>query len=415
MRYYLVLDVGTTGIKALVFSQSIEIVGRAYARIRKTHPKPGFVEQSPSELLAVSKQVLRTAVRASRVPLKSLRAFGLTNQRETAIVWNRKTGKPIYPAIVWEDKRTAKECAVAKRRRPSLSDEVRGKTGLAIDPYFSATKVGWILRNVVSNRSHPSLILPSGRGGKRIVSPPRRGGVRGGELFFGTVDTWILWNLLEGRPHLTDWTNASRTLLYNIRTLKWDDELLEIFGVPRAILPEVRPSQSKFGVLRHEVVGARLPVRAVCGDQQASMYGVGVSPGTTKVTYGTGTFLVQSLGSKYVLRQPFFTTLMPGARRPQFALEAKIEGSGSAIDKVLHDVNKLDRALTYIAKDVDGYLKKLPIRPRTLVIDGGITRDVRMVSIQAKVSGVNVRRQITDDGTALGVAKLLRDYETRNS
>ncbi len=377
MKYYLVLDVGTTGIKALVFSQNLEIVGRAYKRIKKTHPKPGWVEQSPLELLKVSKQVLKTAVRESRIPLKSLCAFGLTNQRETTIVWNRKDGKSIYPAIVWEDKRTAKECALLKQK--GLEPIARRKTGLFIDPYFSATKLSWILKKQKSNSN----------------------------LLFGTVDTWVLWNLLEGKPHFTDWTNASRTLLYNIRTLKWDNELLKIFEVPKAMLPQVRPSQSNFGWLRKDILGVRLPVRAVCGDQQASMYGVGMHAGVVKVTYGTGTFLVQNLGRKYVLKQPFFTTLMPGAKRPQFALEAKIEGSGAAVDKVLHDTNKLDKALRHIAKDVDVYLKKLPLRPKALVVDGGITRDGRMVSIQAKVSRIKVRRQITDDGTALGVAKLL--------
>ncbi|MBI4135473.1 hypothetical protein HY477_01950 [Candidatus Uhrbacteria bacterium] len=385
VKYFLVLDVGTTGIKALVFSQKLEIAGRAYARIKKTHPKPGFVEQSPSELLAVSKQVLKDAVRASHIPLKSLRAFGLTNQRETTIAWNRKTGTPIYPAIVWEDKRTAKICA--RMRNKKLETLVREKNGLTIDPYFSATKLRWILKKIGEDEG----------------------------LLFGTVDTWILWNLLEGRPHLTDWTNASRTLLYNIRTLKWDDELLRVFNVPRAMLPEVRPSQSNFGWLRKDILGVRLPVRAVCGDQQASMYGVSARPGATKVTYGTGTFLVQSLGSKFVLKRPFFTTLMPGKLKPGFALEAKVEGSGAAIDKVLHDTNKLNQALAHIAKNVDVYLKKLPIRPKALVVDGGITRDGRMVAVQAKISKIKTRRQITDDGTALGVAKLLRDYETRNS
>ena len=403
MKYYLVLDVGTTGIKALVFSQNLEIVGRAYERIKKSHPKPGFVEQSPQKMIAVSRRVLRAAVRASRVSPKNLRAFGLTNQRETTIVWDSKTGKPVYPAIVWEDKRTTNECT--RMRHEQSEPMVRRKTGLMIDPYFSATKLGWILRNVVHNPLPLPLIL---RGRDRSVPPLKlRGGE--GELCFGTVDTWILWNLLEGRSHLTDWTNASRTLLYNIRELKWDDGLCKMFGVLRAMLPKVRPSQSKFGWLRKDILGVRLPVRAVCGDQQASMYGVSARPGATKVTYGTGTFLVQSLGSKFVLKQPFFTTLLPGARRPQFALEAKIEGSGAAIDKVLHDSDKLDKALTHIAKDVDIYLKKLPIRPRALVVDGGITRSERMIAIQAKISGVKVRRQTTAEGTALGVAKLLRD------
>ena len=203
--YYLVLDVGTTGIKALVFTRSLKIVGRAYERIEKTHPKPGWVEQSPQEMVRLSKKVLRGAVRSSRVSFKSLRALGITNQRETTIVWNRKTGRPVYPAIIWEDKRTANVCA--RMRRGKLEMMVRSKTGLTIDPYFSATKLGWVLKHAVGNLSHPSLILPSGRGGKSI-SPPYRGGVRGGELCFGTVDTWILWNLLEGQPHLTHWTNA---------------------------------------------------------------------------------------------------------------------------------------------------------------------------------------------------------------
>ena len=403
-RYYLVLDVGTTGIKALIFSQDLQIVDRTYERIKKSHPGRGWVEQSPQEIVATSQRVLRKVVRQSRIPLKALLALGITNQRETTIVWDCKTGRPVYPAIVWEDKRTAKICA--RMRREKLEAIVRRKTGLAIDPYFSATKIEWILKHAVRNLSHPSFILPSGRGGKRF-SPLPGGGVREGDLLFGTVDTWVLWNLLEGQPHLTDWTNASRTLLYNIRTLEWDDDLLNMFSVPRAMLPKAQPSQSKFGILRQDIIGTRLPVLTVCGDQQASMYGVGTQAGSTKATYGTGTFLVQNLGSKFVLKKPFFTTLMPGKKQPGFALEAKIEGSGAAVDKVLHDNDKLDKALTRIAKAVDVYLKKLPIRPKALVIDGGITKDGLMVEIQASVSRVKVRRQTTDDGTALGVAKLL--------
>lgn len=412
-KYFLVADVGTTGVKALVFSSDLKVKGRAYARLKKTRPHPGWVEQSPREIVELTKKVLRDCVRGCGVPLKALHALGITNQRETTIVWDRRTGKPVYPAIVWEDKRTAPECA--RLRHKKLEPMVREKTGLTIDPYFSATKVEWILRHYPS--PPPS---PAGRGGLKVPSFAKGWGLRasprplgegqgGGDLLFGTVDTWVLWNLLEGNPHLTDWTNASRTLLYNIRSLKWDDELLRVFGVPREILPEVRPSQSHFGFLHKEILGVRLPVLAVCGDQQASMYGAGVRPGATKVTYGTGTFLVQALGSKYVLKRPFFTTLMPSTRRPGFALEAKIEGSGAKIDRVLHDDRKLDQALTRIAKDVEVYLNKLTIRPKDLVVDGGITRDGKIVAIQARVSGIEVRRQSMEDGTALGVAKLLRD------
>ncbi len=372
----LVLDIGTTGIKALLFDEQNQIVKKVYKKIGKVFPEEGWVEQDPQELLEVSRTLLREV--CDGINLHRIVGMGITNQRETTIIWDKITGEPVYPAIVWEDARTKAYCEQIKQEHEATINE---KTGLTSDSYFSASKIHWILDNV----SVPETAL------------------------FGTVDTWILWNLCKDQPHVTDCTNASRTLLYNIRDAAWDSELLEIFQVPESLLPHVLPSQSLFGELREDVVGANLPVRAVAGDQQASLFAAGTDALTTKVTYGTGAFLVQVIGDTFQRHEPFFTTLVPGKACSLFALEAKVADCGRRVDDALEDDGKLRRVIEEIAHEVDAYIKRLPTTPTEIVIDGGVVRDGIMKEVQERISGIPVVQQDPFDGTALGVAKLIFD------
>lgn len=380
--YYLVLDIGTTGIKALVFDDNLTLLGKAYKRIQKEFPRSGFVEQNPNELVSVSIEVLKQVVEEQHISTSKIVSLGITNQRETTILWNASSSKPIYNAIVWEDNRTEEECKSLQKYEP----EVREKTGLRINPYFSATKIAWILKNI----PEASKLQDKGL------------------LRFGTVDSWILWNLSEGKRHSTDYTNASRTLLYNINTLRWDKSLFDLFGVPKNILPQVHPSLSSFGLLKKDILGVYIPISAMCGDQQSSMSAAGYEKGTTKVTFGTGIFIMQSVGKEFMLNNSFFTTLVPSPNGTVYALEAKINESGKRADELLKNQLSLTPLLKELAQEVSDFIKKLPITPKELVIDGGIVRAEELPRLLEEISGIRVRTQDIYDGTALGVAKLLR-------
>lgn len=384
----LVLDVGTTGIKAFVFDGSCRILAKAYREIGKARPRRGWVEQDPSELLRASKRVLREAVRKSGVPVASIRGFGLTNQREATVLWDRRTGKAAYPVIGWEDARTAAACRALRRQHGRL---VLDRTGLPIDSYFSASKIRWALDRV------PAV--------KRLA--------KDGRLAVGTIDAWLLSHLCAERPHVTDETNASRTLLFNIRTRSWDGELLAVFGVPAEVLPVVLPSRAAFGTLAPSVLGRAIPVVAVCGDQQSSAYACSRVPRAgahpTKVTYGTGSFVVQSVGSRFEARPGFFTTLVPGKRGSVFALEAKVEGSGEAVAALLGDPSALSAYLKSLAKKISAKLARLPYVPSRVVVDGGAARDGIVVAFQRSASGIPTCLLEPYDGTALGTALLSWD------
>lgn len=382
----LVLDVGTTGVKAFVFDQHLAIKGKAYRRLKKQVPHRGWVEQSPDALLKACIAVLQEVVTQTNTRVSDCVGLGITNQRETTILWDNKTGKPVYPAIVWEDQRTKKWC---RARRPSIGQMIRRKTGLELDSYFSASKIRWILDHVPS--------------AKHLLAKDR--------LAFGTVDTWLLWNLCQNHPHLTDETNAARTLLFSLKTRQWDNDLLNAFTVPASLLPNVLPSKSLYGKLDPAILGQALPVGAICGDQQASMYAAmglqGSAKRTTKATYGTGIFVMQSLGKQLTINPSFFTTLLPSQEDPSYVLEAKIEGAAKAVDRSLKHPESLQRCLLGLAKKVDLLIRKLPHAPDRLIIDGGITRDGLIAEIQSRVSGIPVIAQPVFDGTALGVARLL--------
>src|SRR5215470_3803374 len=238
------IDQGTTGTTVLVFDRQGRIIGRAYSEFTQHYPKPGWVEHDPEEIWSVTVRVLRQACRRARIRARDVAALGITNQRETTVLWDRRTGRPVHRAIVWQDRRTADYCGELRAR--GLEDTVRRKTGLVLDPYFSGTKLRWLLQRV----------------------PKAAERAQRGELCFGTIDSWLLWKLTGGAVHATDPTNASRTLLYDIQKRDWDDGLCELLEVPRAVLPAVRPSGGVFGETTADVLGTPVPIAGIAGDQQ---------------------------------------------------------------------------------------------------------------------------------------------------
>jgi glycerol kinase len=281
--------------------------GRGYSEFTQHYPRPGWVEHDPEEIWRVSLNATADALKASGVEARDLRAVGITNQRETVVAWERATSAPVARAVVWQDRRTAAMCDELKAR--GLEDSIRAKTGLVLDPYFSGTKLRWLLENTDGLRA-------------RAAS---------GEVAFGTVDSWLVWKLTGGRAHVTDVSNASRTLLFDIRRLAWDDELLALFDVPRAALPEVLPSSFVYGHTEPSVFfGARVPVAGLAGDQQSALFGQACyEPGAAKNTYGTGSFLLMNTGAAPVAsRAGLLTTALSSSRaRP---CSGSVTGSASS-------------------------------------------------------------------------------------
>jgi glycerol kinase len=380
-KKYLVLDLGTTNVKGFVFDSANKIIAKEQVGINKNIMSGGRVQQDPMQMARASIEVLRKAFKKSGVKPNELSSFGLTTQRETTILWDAKTGRPVYPAIVWEDSRTKNYCEALKKYEHVVSS----KTGLTINPYFSASKVHWILKNIPQ--------------AKQLLAK--------GNLKFGTPDAWLLWNLTSNHVHISDYTNVSRTLLFNIQTLKWDKQLLNIFQIPETILPQAKPSKYKFGMLKKSVLGFELPIMAVCGDQQASLFAAGSSLGTTKVTYGTGTFAMQIIGNKFKTTENLFTTLAAGSAKKIYAVEAKINIGAKQVAPLLNKPLKLKKIITKIVKGGAKIIKLLPIKPKQIIIDGGITQYKNLDVLQSKFCGLPVKKQNPYDGTALGVAKLL--------
>jgi glycerol kinase len=308
MKYILALDQGTTSSRAILFNHDGGIVAVAQKEFRQIFPKPGWVEHDAQEIWATQAGVASEVLHKAGAKVSDVAAIGITNQRETAVVWDRKTGKPVCNAIVWQDRRTASMCD--KLRAQKLDKVIQRKTGLVIDAYFSATKVEWMLQNVKGLKARAAK----------------------GELAFGTIDTWLLWNLTGGKVHATDVTNASRTMLYDIRKGCWDDELLKIFGVPRSMLPEVKDSSGVFG--ETSLLGGSIPVAGIAGDQQAALFGqVCVKPGMVKNTYGTGCFMLMNTGTKPITsKNKLLTTIAWSiAERTEYALEGSVFIAGAAI------------------------------------------------------------------------------------
>lgn len=336
-KVVLSLDQGTTGSTAMVFDERGRVLDRAYSEFTQYYPRPGWVEHDPEEIWQVTLRVARAALRRAKKKARDVCALGITNQRETTVLWERKSGRPIGRAIVWQDRRTAELCDEFKRSGPV--DELRRKTGLVFDPYFSATKIAWILDHAAGARRRAAR----------------------GEILFGTIDSWLIWKLTGGRRHLTDYTNASRTLLFNICERRWDPELLEWFQIPSDVLPEVLPSSGIFGESEAGLFGAPIPIGGVAGDQQAALFGQACfRPGAVKNTYGTGCFVLMYTGDRPVGSSRGLLTTMAcspdGA--PAYALEGSIFVAGAAI-QWLRDGLKLVRAASEtekIARSVDSTL-----------------------------------------------------------
>lgn len=310
-KYIIALDQGTTSSRAILFDKCGNIVSSAQKEFTQIYPKASWVEHNPMEIWGSQSGVLREVLETSFIRPDEIAAIGITNQRETTIVWDKNTGKPIYNAIVWQCRRTADLCDRLKEK--GLEPIIKQKTGLILDAYFSATKINWILENVEGARDK----------------------AENGELLFGTVDTWLIWNLTRGKVHVTDYSNASRTMLYNINELRWDEDILNELNIPKCMLPEVRPSSEVYGYTDEEMLaGAKIPISGCAGDQQAALFGqTCFEKGSVKNTYGTGCFLLMNTGDKVVeSKNGLLTTIAWGVDgKINYALEGSIFVGGASI------------------------------------------------------------------------------------
>ncbi|MGB8536283.1 MAG: glycerol kinase GlpK [Acidobacteriaceae bacterium] len=441
MAYILSLDQGTTSSRSIVFGKDGNIVAHAHREFQQIYPQGGWVEHDPFEILTSQMSSVVEALGKAGIRARDLAAVGITNQRETTIVWDRETGKPVYNAIVWQDRRTAERCHQMK----DAEETVRQKTGLLIDPYFSSSKIAWILENV---------------GGARQKA-------EAGKLAFGTVDSWLIWNLTSGKKHITDRTNASRTMLYNIVEDRWDPDLLKLFGIPESMMPEVVWSSEKIGQVTTSLGLEATEIAGIAGDQQSALFGqLCIRPGDAKNTYGTGCFLLQNIGTQFVVSEKrLITTLICSLDKK---LEYALEGSifiGGAVVQWLRDSLQLIRHSSEInqlaasVEDSDGVVlvpafvglgapywdpyaaglliglrrgtkpghiaraaeesiafqvadvidamdadTKVPFRE--LRVDGGASVDDLLMQFQADLLGVPVIRPAVSETTALGAAYL---------
>lgn len=443
-KYILSLDQGTTSSRAILFNEKGEAVHTAQREITQHFPHPGWVEHNANEIWGSVLSVIASVLSESGVKPEQIAAIGITNQRETAVVWDKETGDPVYHAIVWQSRQTSGICEELKAQ--GLDDTIRAKTGLLIDPYFSGTKAKWILDEVEGAREKAEQ----------------------GKLLFGTIDTWLIWKFTGGRAHVTDYSNASRTLMYNIYELKWDDELLEILGVPASMLPQVRPSSEVYGLtVPYHFFGTEVPIAGVAGDQQAALFGQACySKGMAKNTYGTGCFMLMNTGETAVRSEHgLLTTLAWGINgKVEYALEGSIFVAGSAIQwlrdglRMLkeskesetyasrvastegvyvvpafvglgtpywdsdvrgavfgltrgtskeHFIRATLESLAYQTKDVLSAMEAdSGIELTTLRVDGGAVHNDFLMQFQSDVLGVSVERPVINETTALGAAYL---------
>ena len=443
MKYILAIDQGTTGSRAVIYNRNGEKVASAYREFPQYFPKPGWVEHDPEDLWESVKSSIQKVLQ--RLPSDSISAIGITNQRETTVIWDRKTGKPVYNAIVWQCRRTAERCNALKNKKEE-ADYFRKITGLPIDAYFSATKIEWILKNV----------------------PGALGKARNGKLAFGTTDTWILSKLTGGKSHSTDYTNASRTMLFNIEKLQWQEDILKKFGIPFVILPEVKKSSGIFGkTVKIGRLTAGIPIAGIAGDQQAALFGQACfDPGTVKNTYGTGCFILLNAGKRRpVSKYGLITTLGCGAfGEPVYVLEGAVFIAGAAIqwlrDKLkllakagdsekmalsvkdnagvyfvpafvglgapywdsdargaifgitrgtsnAHIVRSALEAMCYQTKDVlEAMQKDTGLKIRDLKVDGGASANNFLCQFQSDMLGIKVIRPKVIEITSLGAAYL---------
>ena len=332
-QFIISLDQGTTSSRALLVDQEGKIHGMAQKEFKQLFPKSGWVEHDPKEILESQLEVLKELIKNENVKASDIKAIGITNQRETTVVWDKNTGEAVYNAIVWQDKRTADICEHLKKS--GLTEHVRRTTGLVIDSYFSGTKVKWILDNV--------------DGAKKKAE--------NGDLLMGTIDTWLVWNMTNGKKHITDYTNASRTMIYDIVNLKWDDRMLKALDIPKSMLPEVRPSAYHFG--DYEIDGTSVPIAGIAGDQQAALFGQGCfKEGTAKNTYGTGCFMLMNTGEKpQFSKNGLLTTIAYGLNgKVNYALEGSVFIAGAAIQWLRDGLELIEEAkeTETLADSVDG-------------------------------------------------------------
>ncbi len=320
-KYIIALDQGTTSSRAVLFDEQGQIKGTAQQEFRQIFPQSGWVEHDPEEIWNTQRDVLLKVIQTNSINPASIAAIGITNQRETTVIWDRKTGEAVYNAIVWQDKRTAPICEELKAK--GLADHVRNTTGLVIDSYFSATKIKWILDNVSGIKTR----------------------AQKGELAFGTIDTWLIWKLTAGKVHATDYSNASRTMLYNIRELTWDGKMLKELSVPSSLLPEVRPSAGNFG--SWSLNGVEIPIAGVAGDQQAALFGQACfEPGMAKNTYGTGCFMLMNTGNRIQFsKNGLITTIAWGLEgNVEYALEGSVFIAGAAVQWLRDSMHMIDQS-----------------------------------------------------------------------
>ncbi len=442
-KYIMALDAGTTSNRCILFNKKGEICSVAQKEFRQIFPKPGWVEHNAKEIWSTQIGCAIEAMSKIGVEAKDIAGIGITNQRETTVVWDKITGEPIYNAIVWQCRRTSNYCDDLKRA--GYEDMVKRKTGLLIDAYFSGTKLKWILDNVNGAREKAEK----------------------GELLFGTIDTWLIWKLTNGRVHITDYSNASRTMIYNINTLEWDEEILKILDIPKSMLPNVRSSSEVYGTSDSTYLGGEIPIAGVAGDQQASLFGqTCFSKGDAKNTYGTGAFVLMNTGSKPVYsRHGLVTTIAWGLNdEVNYALEGSIFVAGSAIQWLRDELRIIDSAedseymatkvsdtndcyvvpaftglgapywdqyargaivgitrgvnkyhivraavesIAYLSHDVLEVMEKdSKIKMKTLKVDGGASNNNFLMQFQADILNVKVQRPKLVETTALGVAYL---------
>ncbi|MDR0598911.1 MAG: glycerol kinase GlpK [Treponema sp.] len=322
-KYLVALDQGTTSSRSIVFDKQGNIIQSAQKEFTQIFPKPGWVEHDPMEIWSSQIGVLTEAKTRAGIDHKDIAAIGITNQRETTVVWEKATGKPVYNAIVWQCRRTAEYCDSLKAK--GFDKKIKEKTGLVVDAYFSGTKVRWILENV----------------------PGARERAEKGELLFGNIDTWLVWNLTKGKVHVTDYSNASRTMLFNIHDLKWDDEILKELNIPKVMLPEAKPSSFVYGNTSPEYLGGEVPIAGIAGDQQAALFGqCCFDPGKVKNTYGTGCFILMNTGTKAIeSKNGLLTTIAWGAdNKVEYALEGSVFIAGATIQWLRDGLRMIDNA-----------------------------------------------------------------------
>lgn len=322
-KYIMALDQGTTSSRCILFDREGNVCAVAQKEFTQIYPKPGWVEHDPMEIWSSQLSVAIEALGKLHMDIASVHAIGITNQRETTIVWDKNTGEPVYNAIVWQCRRTAEK--IEQLKADGLEEKVRSTTGLIPDAYFSASKIAWILDNVEGAREK----------------------AKAGDLLFGTVDTWLIWNLTNGKVHVTDYTNASRTMLYDIHNKKWDEEILNYFDIPKSMLPEVKPSGCEYGKTEHSLIGAGIPIAGAAGDQQAALFGqCCYEPGDVKNTYGTGCFLLMNTGKEAISSQNGLLTTMAAAldENPDYALEGSVFVAGAALQWLRDELKIIDSA-----------------------------------------------------------------------